>query len=570
MCKLGQIAFAFYALLACVYGVPVSKTTSLHSAYPTIASPLGDIQGSIINSRLGKHIYAFRGIRYAKAPINELRFQPPQAPEKWEGVYNATQDGPACPQPYLEPTSEDCLLLNVYTTKLNKGNDNPKRPVIVFFHGGDFTNKSGMSTILGPHYLLDQDIVLVTANYRLGALGFLNTGDKEGTGNYGMKDQVEVLKWVKANIAAFGGDADEVTLAGHGAGAFSVSLHLVSPLSKGLFNKAIIMSGSAFGNVPISNNNLDVIQKLAKHLSCPIDSTANLIKCLRGKTVKEITDHNVDLKVLVSTEDPHYLWLPTIEEDFVQSRFLTAHPLELIAQEKLNKVPVLIGSTKDEFGCKAFCLTNNDTELQLMDNEFEKYAPQVFMYEKETENSKIISKALRTFYLQDAKIDNSSLSKLALFFTDAIVGYGVNHAANVIAEKSNESVFYYSFTYAGKYSNFYDPTTNNSTPYGVVNGDDLMYLFHSTSFPDFKESDPETTMLQKMTALWANFVQSGKPIPTVTDILDNTKWEPYTTKNKKYMEIGNKLVMRENLNEKRYSEWDQVFPPNRHTKVQSG
>lgn len=196
------------------------------------------------------------------------------------------------------------------------------------------------------------------------------------------------------------------------------------------------MSGSAFGNVPISNNNLDVIQKLAKHLSCPIDSTANLIKCLRGKTVKEITDHNVDLKVLVSTEDPHYLWLPTIEEDFVQSRFLTAHPLELIAQEKLNKVPVLIGSTKDEFGCKAFCnyypdkilvskvyfcvvfvsvgLTNNDTELQLMDNEFEKYAPQVFMYEKETENSKIISKALRTFYLQDAKIDNSSLSKLAL------------------------------------------------------------------------------------------------------------------------------------------------------------
>lgn len=93
-----------------------------------------------------------------------------------------------------------------------------------------------MSTILGPHYLLDQDIVLVTANYRLGALGFLNTGDKEGTGNYGMKDQVEVLKWVKANIAAFGGDADEVTLAGHGAGAFSVSLHLVSPLSKGILS----------------------------------------------------------------------------------------------------------------------------------------------------------------------------------------------------------------------------------------------------------------------------------------------------------------------------------------------
>lgn len=164
--------------------------------------------------------------------------QDPVPIEKWENVLNATLDGPSCPQPTTDPISEDCLILNIYSTKLPKtSSDNPKRPVIVYFHSGGFYSVSSVSFWTGPQYFMDQDIVLVTVNYRLGSLGFLSTGDKESPGNYGLKDQVEALKFVKNNIAAFGGDPNSVTIAGYSAGAFSVTLHLLSPLSQGFVLK---------------------------------------------------------------------------------------------------------------------------------------------------------------------------------------------------------------------------------------------------------------------------------------------------------------------------------------------
>ncbi|XP_017776429.1 PREDICTED: esterase E4-like [Nicrophorus vespilloides] len=549
-------------------GKPVSKTTSLHAAYPTISTPLGDIQGASMTSREGKYLIAFRGIRYAKAPLDELRFKPPVDPEKWEGVYNATQDGIACSQPDIPNSGEDCLLLNVYSPKVPKGNDSPKKPVLVFFHAGDFTDQSSISSLLGPQYLLDQDLVLVTANYRLGIFGFINTGDKEATGNYGLLDQLEALKWVKANIAAFGGNPDSVTIAGSGSGGFSVSLHLVSPLSKGLYHKAIIASGSAYGNIPILNNQLNLVKKVAKKLSCAVENNADMMKCLKEKPAKDLAATNSELREIV--KDPHYTWLPTIEQDFGQNRFLTMHPLSLLNHGQVANVPIMIAQTNDEFGFKAFNVILNETLLQEYDKNFEKMAPISFIYERDTDNSKVISKALRTFYWESGKIDNTTLPKIAEIYSDALAGFAVNRAANILSEKVNESVYYYKFNFKGKLSNYYLPDTNNTSPYGVVHGDDLIYLFHNNKFTDFKENDPETTNLQKMVMIWGNFVTSGKPIPTVTDILDNVKWEPYTTKNKKYMDIGNKMVMHENLNEKRYAEWAKLFPLNKHSAAHSG
>ncbi|ENN75929.1 hypothetical protein YQE_07466, partial [Dendroctonus ponderosae] len=199
---------------------------------PIVVTSLGQIQGTVIQSRLGKPIYSFRGIRYAKAPVNELRFQPPVPVDKYEGVYNATADAPLCPQPTSDPTSEDCLFLNVYSTKLPKENDKTvKRPVIVYIHAGGFYSVGSASYWEGPQYFMDQDIVLVTFNYRLGTLGFLATGEKEAPGNNGLKDQVQVLKWINKNIEGFGGDPNSVTLMGYSAGGVSVVLHMVSPLS---------------------------------------------------------------------------------------------------------------------------------------------------------------------------------------------------------------------------------------------------------------------------------------------------------------------------------------------------
>ncbi|KRT82519.1 hydrolase, partial [Oryctes borbonicus] len=131
--------------------------------------------------------------------------------------------------------------------------------------------------MFGPQYLLDEDIVLVTANYRLGALGYLSTGTKEAPGNNGFKDQVVVLKWIRDHIKAFGGDPAMVTLSGYSAGAVSATLHMISPMSQGLFHRVIAMSASGLGQGIMSTSRYDLAQKQARLVNCSDDSPATII-----------------------------------------------------------------------------------------------------------------------------------------------------------------------------------------------------------------------------------------------------------------------------------------------------
>ncbi|KAJ8959088.1 hypothetical protein NQ318_022345 [Aromia moschata] len=563
---IGQIVLLIFMSYAAALPDASNQAKKNSNEVPLVTTPLGQMKGTTMTSRLGKTIYAFRGIRYAKPPVNDLRFKPPVAVEKWDGVYNATENAPMCPQPTTDPTSEDCLFLNVYSTKLPKGSENPKRPVIVHIHAGGFYSVGSPSYWAGPNYFMDQDIVLVTFNYRLATLGFLSTGDKEAPGNLGLKDQVVLLKWVKQNIAAFGGDPDNVTILGYSAGAWSVILHMVSPMSTDLFHKAVSMSGSPLGCWPIPHNQLDIAKKQAKLVGCPEDTPANIVKCLKTKPFNELAETLP--KFAEFGNDPVLIWSPVIEGDFGQERFLPAHPITLIMNGNFKKVPFITGVTSDEFGGRAFTIINNETLMKEMNDNFEKVAPIAFEYERTTDQSKTISKALKTFYFQDKPIDKSQLTPLAQLYADSIIGFSVNRAAKLIAEHSNESVYYYRFSYQGRYSHFYLPDSNNTTPYGVVHHDDLIYLFYiSKLFPLFKESSPtEVEMVSKLTSLYANFAKTGKPIPTPVDSLDNVKWEPFTLKDQKYLDIGNKLVPSEKLYEKRYTEWEKLYPLGQYTK----
>lgn len=139
--------------------------------------------------------------------------------------------------------------------------------------------------------------MVVTINFRLGAFGFLSTGDEHAPGNYGMKDQVEALKWVQKNIRAFGGDPNKVTIAGHNAGAASVILHMVSPMSKNLFHRAIAMSASALNNWVITENPLLLAQKQADILNCPTENSQVMVDCLRELPAKDIAKIIYSLKV---------------------------------------------------------------------------------------------------------------------------------------------------------------------------------------------------------------------------------------------------------------------------------
>ncbi|KAL1494980.1 hypothetical protein ABEB36_010476 [Hypothenemus hampei] len=533
-----------------------------------VTSPLGRIQGTVIQSRLGKKIFSFRGIRYAKAPINELRFQPPEPVDKYEGVYNATADAPLCPQATTDPISEDCLFLNVYTTKLPQETEkNVKRPVVVYIHGGGFYSLGSASYWVGPQYFLDQDIVLVTFNYRLGTLGFLATGEKEAPGNNGLKDQVQVLKWVKKNIEAFGGDPTSVTLLGYSAGAISVVLHMVSPMSAGLFHKAIAVSGSPTAQWAIGHEQLSLAKKQATLLGCPDDTSANIIKCLKtqpanslGESLPKFAEFGID---------PVIIWTPVVERDFGQPRFLTAHPITLIQNGEFHKVPFITGITNDEFAQRAFNVVQNATLLKQINEKWEETAPIAFLYERNGDHSKVISKTLKKFYFDDKPINQSLLANLGQLYADALVGFGVNRAIKLISEKNNASTYYYKFNYQGRYSHFYTPDSNNTKPYGVVHHDDSIYVFYTSKFfPLFKENSPkEVEMVNKLTILYANFAKYGTPIPTPNDRLDNVKWEPYNIKTQKFLDIGNKLTVQEKLYEKRYTEWEKLFPLEKYAKI---
>ncbi|KAF2902347.1 hypothetical protein ILUMI_03838 [Ignelater luminosus] len=510
---------------------------NIENENPVVTTPLGEIKGVILTTVLGKSIYSFRGIRYAKPPVGELRFKPPVPVEKWDDIYDGTKDGSVCPQPSrIDTVSEDCLFLNVYTTKLPHGKDNPKRPVMVYFYAGGFYSGAGSSKWEGPDYLLDQNIVLVTLNYRLGSLGFLSTGDALAPGNNGIKDQVIALRWVRDNIATFGGDPNLVTIFGYSAGGTSVTLHMVSPMSKGLFHRAIFMSCSAFGKWPMETHQFSLAQKQARLLNCPDDTSANIIKCLKTKSAEELGNSLDGFSEF--GYDPIIVWSPVIEPDFGQERFLTENARELLLKGEFAKVPVMGGISALEFAVSALDVIGNATLLKEMDEDFERVAPIAFIYERDTENSKHISKELRKYYLGDGPLNNASLSGLEKLYAESVTGFDVNR---------------------GQYSHYYLPGTE--TPYGVIHHDDLIYLFYiSPWFPRFNATSPDYVMVKKLTKLLTNFASTGNPIPQPNDALDNIDWIPYTNKNKEYLDIGKKLVMKKNLFEDRYAKWEELFP----------
>lgn len=234
-----------------------------------IQTEYGPVKGVRKESVLGREFLSFSRIPYMKAPVGKLRFRDPQAPEKWAEPIDATLDTPSyCASNYFlneYEGQEDAAFVNVYSPVLAS---DEALPVMVWIHGGAYICGSGNTNEYGPDYFMQKNVILVTMNYRLGVFGFLSLDDKELgiPGNAGLKDQAFALKWVQHNIKAFGGDPNKVTLFGESAGSASVHHHMISEHSKGLFQRSILMSASAFTSCFALLPRRDHAKRLAKAL----------------------------------------------------------------------------------------------------------------------------------------------------------------------------------------------------------------------------------------------------------------------------------------------------------------
>ncbi|XP_033263640.2 cocaine esterase isoform X12 [Orcinus orca] len=366
-------AVAFGVLLLLVPGQGEAPTRGgryrgQDSASPVRTTHTGQVRGSLVhvkNTDVG--IHTFLGIPFAKPPLGLLRFAPPEPPESWSGIKDGTSHPAKCLQDFASvkrmtlkllnvtlpstSMSEDCLYLNIYTPA--HSHEGSKLPVMVWIHGGGFV--MGMaSTYDGSALAAFEDVVVVVIQYRLGLLGFFSTGDKHATGNWGYLDQVAALRWVQQNIIYFGGDPDHVTIFGASAGGMSVSLHVVSPMSKGLFHCAIMESGVAL--LPnFTANSSDVVSTVVANLSAcgQVDSEA-LVDCLRHKSEEEILAISKPFSIIPG---------------LVDGIFLPKHPQELLASADLHPVPSIIGVNSDEYSWILPSFMNNSDAQKEMDRE---------------------------------------------------------------------------------------------------------------------------------------------------------------------------------------------------------
>lgn len=288
---------------------------------------------------------AFLGIPFGAPPVGALRFAAPRPAAPWLKVRDATAFGPACPQPDSAlpgmapgPQAEaDCLTLNVYTPNV----DAEDRPVLVWIHGGACTTGSNRQLMYDGGPLARRgDVVVVTLNYRLGVLGWLNPGSGAGgfAPNVGLQDQVAGLRWVRENIASFGGDPGNVTIFGESAGGMSVTTLLATPSARGLFHKAIAQSGAAQATLSPAQA-AEAACALAMELGCEtLDATS-----LRETSVEELLA--AQLKVTARLQADRVMpWAPVVDGTIVPQ-----HPLSAIAAGVAGEIPLLVGSTADEW-----------------------------------------------------------------------------------------------------------------------------------------------------------------------------------------------------------------------------
>ncbi|KAG7171451.1 Venom carboxylesterase-6-like 10 [Homarus americanus] len=488
---------------------------------PVVTTSTGQVSGIKEESVGGKHFFSYHSIPFAEPPLGDLRFKNPVAVKSWEGVKDGSKMPPLCPQVALAAIvtgmdatiegEEDCLYLNVFTPEPNE--KMPLLPVMVFIHGGAYI--SGGALEYPPHVLLNHDIVLVVIQYRLGVLG--------------LKDQMVALKWVQNNIHNFGGDALKVTLFGESAGASSIHFHILSHQTVGLFQQAILQSGTAQCPWAMGAAHAAVTEYIGDFFNCSTEGESEeLVTCLQGVEVNDL------VPLLFHFSQWHLS--PLLLGPRVDGDFLMKDPDTLMKEARHKRINLISGITQHEGAFLTLPIFANEYLRSSLKYNFMKNGPlSLELGEGDVapmnQTVHIFDHYLGGVHLDVLTADNVTQMYSDRFFTICHDLTTVMHAKNVAAR--SKKTFTYELKYRGQRS-IADLFSLNIGENWVTHTDELFYLF--TGGPLWRPIDREEDLKLReiMTTLWTNFATTGNPTP---DESLGFTWDPITEDTQRHLTL---------------------------------
>ena len=466
------------AALALAMGICLAGCATVAPLDNVVILSSGTVSG---NPRDASGIVSFKGIPYAAPPVGKLRWKEPQPVQPWAGTRDATKFGPHCwtssafdGQVQNGNAGEDCLSVNVWSGAKGRSD---KLPVMVWIYGGGFQFGASSDPVSDGSKLAGKGVVVVSFNYRLGVFGFLSRPDLDAESNghqsgmYGLHDQVAALKWVKANVNAFGGDPNNITIFGESAGAHSVGFLLASPLTEGLFNKAIASSGAFWQSKMKTYANAQVAgMELSTKMNAP---TLEALRAIPADQLQKSTN-----------------WTFAVPQSFaptIDGYFMPEPPYVRFMKGLQRNVPLLVGWNADE----AIPFVNYRFPFNTV-QAFTDAASKIFGSENLNDFLKV--------YPADtaAQAAVSSMAELG----DITIKYQVWGMANQHQKTSHSPVYIYNFGFRSPFT----PIPTHVTDVGYVFG-----TLTPTPFNKGKAAAEDVAMSEKMQTYWTNFARTGTP-----------------------------------------------------------
>ncbi|XP_054165682.1 pyrethroid hydrolase Ces2a-like [Oppia nitens] len=483
----------------------------------TVTTSSGVVEGQSVRV-LDKTVHQFLNIPYAEPPVGALRFaRPVSLKQPIKGIIDGTKPGNSCMQKFVKSlefvkmgnitTSEDCLVLNVWTPHTRRKNvmfdrkqDRSLRPVMFWIYGGGLTIGSIFQSQYNASALAAHDIVVVSVNYRLGPFGYLYTGEDSAPGNVGFYDQILALEWVRDNIHSFGGDRNQITIFGESAGSWSASVHILSPLSKGLFKRVIMQSGGHMWNklrAPYSKAQaLSVAKQLATSIGCNDSKVEVWLQCLRGVGADKIinaTDTTIQIYPLLDTD------LLPVSAQVAFERHLFNKDLDILSGVNKNEGSALM----------QVLLKPNITKSDFI--AFVQFMNAVYQDMNETVVSEQYLKGVDTNSPEALKWREYDL------FGDIIMKCPTYLFAKQYARSStikSNRVYFYELTYQRR-------AYLDETVYGVTHYSDIDFVFGLPLIdPKHSDTDKDRQFSLQVMKLWTNFAKYGKPSDDWPKLID--------------------------------------------------